>query len=57
VERVLHGMLYVRVGGISLLTLMLLVQDADVELAAIAALAVVTMASDHNCRCVILWNF
>jgi len=57
VERVLHGMLYVRVGGISLLTMMLLVQDADVELAAIAALAVVTMASDHNCRCVILWNF
>jgi len=49
-ECVLYGL----VGGISLLTKMLLLQDEGVELAAVAALAVVTAANDHNCRCVVL---
>jgi len=42
------------VGGINLLTKMLLLQDADAELAAVGALAVVTAANDHNCRYVIV---
>ena len=36
-------------GGIGLLTKMLLLQDADAELAAVDALAVVTTANYHNC--------
>jgi len=45
---------HVHAGGTGLLMNMLLQQDADVEMAAIAALAVVTAANDHNCRCVSL---
>ena len=57
-ECVLQGMrcmyVHVHAGGTGLLMNMLLQQDADVEMAAIAALAVVTAANDHNCRCVSL---
>jgi len=37
-------------GGISLLIKLLLLQDADVQVAAIYALSVVTAGDDYNCR-------
>jgi len=53
--------MYVPVGGVSLLIKLLLLQDTDIDAAAAAvhALSVVTTANDFNCRCVILccWYF